>query len=173
MIIEDNNRKLVVLIWWNILWNRSCSVPKQERELKFVFHLFRHLKSSEKLSLRTMKVINAFISIACATFKQSYSHKVERNVVGEWVDNNLDTGRFRRDVSDSFRPFAAMIVYLKGLGSDNQDPSDAGLLEAEMQQIQDQYTSYGCYCWANGVDNVEDLGSGSRNIDAVDNACTE
>jgi len=119
-----------------------------------------------------MKVLNAVISVACATFKQTFQHRVERNVAGDWVDSNLETGRFRRDVSDSFRPIAAMIAYLKGLGSDDQDPSNAGL-EAELQQIQDRYTSYGCYCWANGVDNVEDLGSGSRNVDAVDNACTE
>jgi len=119
-----------------------------------------------------MKVIHALISVACATFKQSFQHRVERNVAGDWVDQNLETGRFRRDVADSFRPIAAMIAYLKGLGSDDQDPSNAGL-EAELQQLQDKYTSYGCYCWANGVDNVEDLGSGSRNVDATDFACTE
>ena len=60
---------------------------------------------------------------------------MQRSVVGNWVDNNLESGRFRREVVDSFRPIAAMIAYLKGLGSDDQDPSAQGL-EAELQQIQ-------------------------------------
>ena len=60
---------------------------------------------------------------------------MQRSVAGDWVDNNLESGRFRREVVDSFRPIAAMIAYLKGLGSDDQDPSAQGL-EAELQQIQ-------------------------------------
>ncbi|CBY40479.1 unnamed protein product [Oikopleura dioica] len=126
----------------------------------------------EVFELTNMKLTVALFASVCATFKQTFEHKVQRSVAGDWVDNNLESGRFRRDVVDSFRPIAAMVAYLKGLGSDDQDPSNQGL-EAELQQIQDKYTSYGCYCWANGVDNVEDLGSGSRNVDATDFACTE
>ena len=108
--------------------------------------------------------IALFSAVSATTFKSTFQHKVERNLAGDWVDKNMESGRFRRDVVDSFRSIAGMIAYLKGADHN---------VEAELQSIQDKYTSYGCYCWANGVDNVEDLGSGSRNVDATDFACTE
>ena len=43
-----------------------------------------------------MKLLISFASLASATFRESFSHKVERNIAGDWVDSHLAAGRYRR-----------------------------------------------------------------------------
>ena len=121
----------------------------------------------QKLSL-------SFVAFASATsFKELYSNKVQRNIVGEWVDKNLSGGRHRRQTEASkFTPLAAMIAYLQGEGEVSQNPLDQNMDET-LQAIEAKYTNYGCYCWRRGVKSLEDFAAGSGNADMIDTACTK
>lgn len=120
-----------------------------------------------------MKLSLAFISLANATFRENFQHKVERNIAGDWVEKHLAAGRYRRQAGTSnFAPIAAMIAYMQGEGADNVDPATQNM-DATLQALEQKYTSYGCYCWAKGTSNIEDLGAGSANVDWNDKACTD
>jgi len=120
-----------------------------------------------------MKLAVALVSSAAATFRETFSHKVERNIAGEWVDTHLAAGRYRRQAGTSnFAPIAAMIAYMQGKGNDGQDPATQNM-DSELEALETKYTSYGCYCWAKGTSNIEDLGAGSANVDWNDKACTD
>ena len=74
--------------------------------------------------------------------------------------------------TSNFAPIAAMIAYMQGEGADSVDPATQNM-DATLQALEQKYTSYGCYCWAKGTSNIEDLGAGSANVDWNDKACTD
>lgn len=115
--------------------------------------------------------ISSLLSIAAAktSFADRFDSSIERNIRGKWISENFG-GRVRRDTdaaSTTFAPIAAMISYLRGDGLDGAEPANDSTLKA----IEDLYTSYGCYCWANGPQNPQSFGGG-RTIDMVDRACS-
>lgn len=74
--------------------------------------------------------------------------------------------------TSNFAPIAAMIAYMQGKGNDGEDPASQNI-ETELQEIEQKFTSYGCYCWTKGTENIEDLGAGAVNVDWNDKACTD
>jgi hypothetical protein len=115
--------------------------------------------------------ISAILSLAAAekSFADRFDSSIERNIQGKWINENFG-GRVRRDTgaaSTTFAPIAAMISYLRGDGLDGAEPAN----ESPLKAIEDLYTSYGCYCWANGPQNLQSFGGG-RTIDMVDRACS-
>ncbi|CAG5102427.1 Oidioi.mRNA.OKI2018_I69.chr1.g296.t1.cds [Oikopleura dioica] len=116
--------------------------------------------------------ISSLLSLAAAekSFADRFDSAIERNIQGNWVSENFG-GRIRRDATDqattTFAPIAAMISYLRGDGLDGQEPAN----DSTLKTIEDTYTSYGCYCWANGPENPQSFGGG-RTKDMVDRACS-
>merc|ERR1712003_236688 len=102
------------------------------------------------------------------------SGEVKRAITGDWVDQFYGTHRNRRgdiDGEKGFRPMAAMKLYLTGMGSNRQDPQDLASFEAELDALEAKYTSYGCYCWINGMS--DGVIGGGKTKDVTDHHCKE
>ena len=100
------------------------------------------------------------------------SADIKRTMTGDWI--NQFYGRTRRaDVQGElgFRPMAAMKMYMSNAGNNNADPSDLAEFENMLDEMEQKYTNYGCYCWINGVDSGV-LGGG-KTKDMTDHHCKE
>lgn len=109
-------------------------------------------------------------TVNCATLMGSAD--IKRTITGDWI--NQFYGRTRRaDVQGElgFRPMAAMKMYMSNAGNNNADPSDLAEFENMLDEMEQKYTNYGCYCWINGVDSGV-LGGG-KTKDMTDHHCKE
>ena len=114
--------------------------------------------------------------IAAATEAKNImgSGEVKRTITGDWVDQFYGGHRNRRgdiDGEKGFRPMAAMKLYLTGMGSNRQDPQDLASFDAELDALEAKYTSYGCYCWINGMS--DGVIGGGKTKDVTDHHCKE
>jgi len=114
--------------------------------------------------------------IAAATEAKNImgSGEVKRTITGDWVDQFYGTHRNRRgdiDGEKGFRPMAAMKLYLTGMGSNRQDPQDLASFDSELDALEAKYTSYGCYCWINGMS--DGVIGGGKTKDVTDHHCKE
>ena len=93
---------------------------------------------------------------------------ISRRLRGDWANKlyNSNHGRRRRaeiDGAKGFQSLAAMMAFMNG--------ADANDSEAEIALLEETYTSYGCYCWINGVDGG--VTGGGRTKDMTDHHCKE
>ncbi|CAG5079232.1 Oidioi.mRNA.OKI2018_I69.PAR.g9203.t1.cds [Oikopleura dioica] len=114
-----------------------------------------------------MKLIaTIFTSTFASTgFAKNYNGAIKRNLSGAWLDENFGKGqRYFPDTisSTKFEQIAKMVAFLEG-----KEPT-----EEYLQQIEDDQTSYGCYCWNKGVENVQELGGG-QHMDKIDSVCSK
>ena len=118
-------------------------------------------------------------SMTTASFANHYDGKIERNLFGNWVEENFgsDPRYFPGTGSTTkFKQLAKMVAFLEG-----KDATPEYLQQIEVFLIkfyflkpifQDDQTAYGCYCWQNGASNVQKLGGG-KHMDAIDAVCSK
>lgn len=93
-------------------------------------------------------------------------------MTGDWI--NQFYGRTRRaeiQGEKGFRPMAAMKMYMSGEGNNRNDPRDLAEFETMLDDLENKYTNYGCYCWIRGIDSGV-LGGG-KTRDVTDHHCKE
>ena len=100
------------------------------------------------------------------------SGEVSRRLTGDFISQYYHRER-RDDVQGEkgFRPLAAMMLYMQGELRNRRDPSTHKQFEDKLQALEQKYTSYGCYCWIDGVD-VGVVGGG-KTRDVTDHHCKE
>jgi len=124
-----------------------------------------------------MKISNAIFLLGLSSAKPSImggklAQSVRRSIQGDWVNKMIP--RHRRDDIDGtkgFKPLAAMILYMQGFNGDSADPEAHSTFQAEMDNLENIYTSYGCYCWIDGIGSG--VIGGGRTKDMSDHHCKE
>jgi hypothetical protein len=103
------------------------------------------------------------------------SGEVRRAMTGDWIQSYYP--RSRRDEIDGvkgFRPLAAMMLYMQGYGKNRNNPDtaeNADSFSAKLDELEEQYTNYGCYCWIEGLE--AGVVGGGHTKDMVDHHCKE
>lgn len=105
--------------------------------------------------------------------------EIQRNLNGDWIEQFRQTNsRIKRgdggikNGMNGFKPLAAMIMYMQDELNTDEDPQqNSAQFEDKLQEFEDRYTNYGCYCWIDGVDSGV-LGGGKAR-DKTDKACKE
>jgi len=122
-----------------------------------------------------MKTICSMLLLS-STLEARSTHQfhgnVRRYVTGNWIDSMVP--RHRREATDfvkGFRTLAVMMAYAGGFGSDSQNPATNAAFESELKRLEDLYTSYGCYCWIDGVE--AGVIGGGKTKDMTDYHCKE
>jgi len=125
-----------------------------------------------------MKISNAFVLFGLASAKPSImggklAETVSRKIRGDWVNQMMPARQRRADVDGmkGFKPLAAMILYMTGFDQDGKDPESHAQFSNKLQELEDVYTNYGCYCWINGVGNG--VVGGGKTKDMSDHHCKE
>ena len=79
--------------------------------------------------------------------------EVNRRLTGDFINQYYHRSR-RADIEGEkgFRPLAAMILYMQGELRNRRDPQTHKLFDDKLAELETKYTSYGCYCWIDGVE---------------------
>lgn len=121
-----------------------------------------------------MKITQAVFFIGVSNAKPSLMGGTDSAVAHQ------HTARVERAVSHrskrstgrkGFQPLAAMLMYMRGFDADNRDPRSHSDFESELEDLEDTYTNYGCYCWIDGVD--AGVIGGGQTHDVTDHHCKE
>lgn len=93
---------------------------------------------------------------------------IKRTLEGDWIES-FANGRSKRAVDGraGFDSLATMMAFMFGMSSGTDETE----LENYIQQIENEYTNYGCYCWIDGVD--AGVIGGGKTIDTSDHHCKE
>merc|ERR1712050_12335 len=134
-------------------------------------------KTEKTISHNIMKLSNAVFFFGLTSAKPSImgeklAQSVRRTIQGEWVNKMIPRTR-REDVDGSkgFRPLAAMILYMQGFDAAGNDPETHNNFNSELENLENIYTNYGCYCWIDGTD--AGVIGGGKVKDMTDHHCKE